>query len=239
MSSQKPPNGFAAPLRQVPTAEDFRANSEKEATSLTTPDNQLKPISTLPTQREDGKLILPEEYCGGKLGFDFPSRKKWAILSVIFLVQTSMNFNASVYGNSITGMQEEFHISSQTSKIGQAVFLIAYGFGSELWAPWSEEIGRFPIMQASLFLVNVWQILCALAPDYNTVIVARFLGGLSSAGGSVTLGMIADMWGVDNQQYALNFMVLSSCSGSAWGPIFGAFIEKYLDWRWVPWVQLM
>ena len=233
------PDAFSTPLQQVPTEMEDRDNSGKEASSEVTSDNRLVPIETLQTGREDGKLILPEEYCDGKLGFDYSICKKWRILTVIFLVQTSMNFNASVYGNSIAGMQEEFHISSQQSKIGQAVFLIAYGFGSELWAPWSEEIGRYPIMQLSLFFVNIWQILCALAPNYNTVIVARFLGGLSSAGGSVTLGMIADMWGADNQQYALNFMVLSSCSGSAWGPIFGAFIEKYLDWRWVPWVQLM
>lgn len=34
------------------------------------------------------------------------------------------------------------------------IFLVAYAFGSELWAPWSEELGRWPILQLSLFLVN-------------------------------------------------------------------------------------
>jgi predicted MFS family arabinose efflux permease len=35
----------------------------------------------------------------------------------------------------------------------------------------------------------VWQIPCAVAPNFATVVVSRCLGGLSSAGGSVTLGM--------------------------------------------------
>lgn len=35
----------------------------------------------------------------------------------------------------------------------------------------------------------VWQLPCALAPNFGTIVVARFLGGISSAGGSVTLGM--------------------------------------------------
>ena len=35
----------------------------------------------------------------------------------------------------------------------------------------------------------MWQLPCALAPNFGTIIVARFLGGISSAGGSVTLGM--------------------------------------------------
>lgn len=48
-------------------------------------------------------------------------------------------------------------------------------------------------MQLSLLLVNIWQIPCALAPNFGTIVVCRALGGLSSAGGSVTLGMVADM----------------------------------------------
>ena len=244
MGSQTPATNDSISLSQLPTINGDQKVVDQENSGDSTPSRgpeptPLQPVHTLPVEREDGKLILSEEYCVGKLGFDFQSRKKWTILTVIFLVQVSMNFNAGVYGNSIKGMQEEFHISPQASKTGMGVFLIAYGIGSELWAPWSEDIGRWPIMQASLFLVNVFQVLCAKAPNYNTVIVARALGGLSSAGGSVTLGMIADMWGVDSQQYALNFMVLSSCSGSSFGPIFGAFIQKYAGWRWVPWTQLM
>ena len=244
MSFQDASTNESISLRELPTMNDRQKVAGQETSGDNTPVRwveppPLQPVHTLPIEREDGKIILSEEYCVGKLGFDFKTSKKWTILTVIFLVQVSMNFNAGVYGNSIKGMQEEFHISPQASKTGMGVFLIAYGIGSELWAPWSEDIGRWPIMQASLFLVNIFQILCALAPNYNTVIVARALGGLSSAGGSVTLGMIADMWGVGSQQYALNFMVLSSCSGSSFGPLFGAFIEKYATWRWVPWTQLM
>jgi MFS family permease len=56
-----------------------------------------------------------------------------------------------------------------------------------------KQIGRWPIMQLSLLLVNIWQIPCALAPNFGTIVVCRALSGLSSAGGSVTLGMVADM----------------------------------------------
>ncbi len=104
--------------------------------------------------REDGKIILEEDDCPSVLGFAYSSRKKWSILSVIFIVQVSMNFNASVYGNAVNGISEEFGISLQAARVGQMIFLIAYAFGSELWAPWSEELGRWGVLQASLFLVN-------------------------------------------------------------------------------------
>ena len=86
------------------------------------------------------------------------------ILSIIFMVQVSMNFNASVYGNAIVPLTKRYGITEQYARVGQLVFLVAYAFGCELWAPWSEELGRRPILQWSLGLVNLWQIPCALAP---------------------------------------------------------------------------
>jgi MFS family permease len=161
------------------------------------------------------------------------------ILSVIFLVQVSMNFNTSLYSNALNGISDEFNVSAQAARVGAAVFLIAYAFGCELWAPWSEDLGRKPILQLSLFLVNIWQIPVALAPNFATVVVGRILGGLSSAGGSVTLGMIADMWEADDQQYAVAFVVFSSVGGSILGPIIGGFSGAYLNWRWSIWLQLI
>ena len=150
-----------------------------------------------------------------------------------------MNYNASVYANAVAGISEEFSLTPATARLGQMIFLVAYGFGSEFWAPWSEEIGRVPVMQASLLFVNVWQFLCIFAPNFQTIMVGRFLGGLSSAGGSVTLGMIADMWEPDDQQFAVAFIVLSSVAGSVVGPIAGGFIETTLAWRWNFWIQLI
>ncbi|KAJ5567811.1 Major facilitator superfamily domain general substrate transporter [Penicillium sp. DV-2018c] len=186
-----------------------------------------------------GKVELKEWDCYDKLGYTFPWWKKWGILSVIFAVQTSMNFNASFYASSISLYAKHFSISEQAARTGQMGFLIAYAFGCEFWAPFSEEFGRWPIMQLSLFFVNIWQIPCALAPNFGTIVICRILGGLSSAGGSVTLGMVADMWEPEDQQYAVAFIVLSSVAGSVVAPVVGGFVATFLDWHWNFWLQLI
>ncbi|KAL8994806.1 MAG: hypothetical protein Q9188_006966 [Gyalolechia gomerana] len=205
--------------------------------STTKPEGETasSPVNTNP----HGKIEIKEEDNFEKLGFAFPTWKKWTILTVIFAVQVSMNFNTSVYPNVVIPLTKAFHVTGQVARIGQMTFLVAYAFGSELWAPWSEDLGRWPVLQLSLFLVNIWQIPCALAPNIGTIIVCRFLGGLSSAGGSVTLGMVADMWEADDQQYAVAFIVLSSVGGSSIGPVVGAFIQRYLSWHWNFWIQLI
>lgn len=198
---------------------------QEDANLPTGTDNKLEKLGTY------DKYEITEDDCYEELGYCYPKWKKWYILTVIFWVQVSMNFNTSLYSNAIPGISEEFHVSAQAARCGAMIFLVLYAFGCELWAPWSEEFGRWPVLQLSLFLVNVWQLPVALAPNFASIMVGRALGGLSSAGGSVTLGMIADMWEADNQQYAVAYVVFSSVGGSVLGPIVGGFTEKYLDWR--------
>lgn len=144
-----------------------------------------------------------------------------------------------MYSHAAAGVAEQSHVSDQVARIPQMAFLIAYGFGCELWAPWSEEFGRWPIQQLSLFLVNIWQIPCALSKNYATYVVCRTLGGLSTAGGSVTLGVLADMWEPNEQEFAVAFLVLSSVGGSVVGAIVGAFVEEHLSLPWIFWIQLI
>lgn len=136
-------------------------------------------------------------------------------------------------------MSEQFGITDAMARYGQMAFLVCYAFGCELWAPFSEDLGRKWVLQGSLFLVNVFQLPCALAPNSNYIIAGRVLGGLSSAGGSVTLGMVADMFEPELQQFACAYIVLSSVAGSVVAPIAGGFIRTYLDWTWVFWIQLI
>jgi multidrug resistance protein len=233
--SQDPPTADGASNEQ-----DLGSESEKREPPDGHPATQDGPrASHDEKRRSDGKVVLTEKDVWDKLGFSYPWWKKWTILSVIFIVQVSMNFNASVYAAAVPLLGIHFHIAQQAARVGQMIFLVAYAFGSELWAPWSEEVGRWPIMQLSLSLVNIWQIPCALAPNFGTIVVCRFLGGLSSAGGSVTLGMVADMWEPDEQQYAVAYIVLSSVAGSAIAPVVGGFMTEYLNWHWNFWIQLI
>lgn len=130
--------------------------------------------------RPDGKRELKEHQCYDKLGYCWPSWKKWTYLCAVAFVQVSMNFNTSVYPNAVKPLSKAFDISAQHARTGQMIYLVTYSIGCELWAPWSEEFGRWPILQLSMFLINIWQIPAALAPNWGTIVVARGLVGLLS-----------------------------------------------------------
>ena len=97
-----------------------------------------------------------------------------------------MNFNTSLYSNALKGISKEFDVSEQAARCGAMIFLVTYAFGCELWAPWSEEFGRWPILQLSLFLVNIWQLPVALAPNFASIMVGP------CPGWSILCGRISD-----------------------------------------------
>jgi len=79
------------------------------------------------------KYEITEDDCYDELGYSYSDKKKWYILTIIFIVQVSMNFNTSLYGNAIGGISKEFDVSKQGARVGAAIFLILYAFGCELW----------------------------------------------------------------------------------------------------------
>ncbi|RJE23784.1 multidrug transporter [Aspergillus sclerotialis] len=196
-------------------------------------------VEKVPSERTDGKRELKEHECYDKLAYCWPRWKKWMYLSAVAGIQVSMNFNTSVYPNAVKPLAKAFDIGEQEARVGQMIYLVTYSVGCELWAPWSEEFGRWPILQLSMLLINVWQILAALAPNWGSLVVARGLGGVSTAGGSVTLGLIADLYEPDTQQFPLAFIVLSSCIGTSIGGIIGGPIGRFLSWQWFFWIQLI
>lgn len=51
--------------------------------------------------------------------------------------------------------------------------------------------------------------------------------------------MVADLWEPENQSWAVAFVVLSSVGGTSIGPVVGGPVQRFLDWRWNFWVQLI
>lgn len=167
------------PEQQVaPAVHSERRPSSSNDVSSSDPNEPVdigNAISEKKSERSDGKRELKEQDCYEILGYSWPRWKKWTYLAAVAFVQVSMNFNTSVYPAAVKPLAEAFQISEQHARTGQMAYLVTYSIGCELWAPWSEEFGRWPILQLSMFLINIWQLPAALAPNWGSVVVARAL----------------------------------------------------------------
>lgn len=174
----RPPSIEETPATTRPNSlreksDDDKSNSSPE--DFEDRDLQQPPEHPPTIPDAEGRRELKEWECWDKLAYTWPKWKKAMYLCSIAGIQISMNFNTSVYPSAVNPLVEHFGISDQKARIGQMIYLVMYSFGCELWAPWSEEFGRWPILQLSLFFINIWQIPNSIAPNYGTIVVCRAL----------------------------------------------------------------
>ena len=96
-------------------------------------------------------------------------------LASVAVIQIAMNYNTSVYPNVVTQLTEQFALDKQGARTGQMIYLVFYSFGCELWAPWSEEFGRWPILMLSEALICIWTLPQALATNFSSILAGRAL----------------------------------------------------------------
>lgn len=76
---------------------DVEKVQEKKDLDKTNAERAAEGEADLEPREKDGKIVLSERAGYLATGYSFPTWKKWAVLSVIFVVQMSMNFNTSVF----------------------------------------------------------------------------------------------------------------------------------------------
>ena len=88
-----------------------------------------------------------------------------------------------------------FGASQASVQLTFSGFIAAYGGLQLLWGPWSDRVGRKPLLLVGLALSCAGSIAAALAPDLTVLTLARVLQGAGSAAGMVIgRAMVQDLF---------------------------------------------
>ncbi len=103
----------------------------------------------------------------------------------------------------------------------------------------SDLYGRWPVMATSLVIFMASSVLCALAPNMLTLIIARGLQGLGG-GGLIPLAqtIVGDVISPrDRGKYAAYFSIVWA-SSAILGPTIGGGLTEWLGWPSIFWVNI-
>lgn len=158
-----------------------------------------------------------------------PLFKLAASLALITLLGPS---SIDMYLSSLPEIASEYQTSFANVQLTLTVFLLAMGAGQLIFGPITDAYGRKKPLIFGLIVFIVTALFCAMAESINSLLVARFIQGLSaSLILVVALSTVRDL--TEGAKAAQLFALLMTIEGLApvLAPAVGGLIDSIWGWR--------
>ncbi|KAK9369169.1 major facilitator superfamily domain-containing protein [Lipomyces kononenkoae] len=165
---------------------------------------------------------------------NFSFTKKLRIMGVLGFSTFAITLGSSIFSAATYVIAEKFSVSVEVAILATSLYVLGFGSGPLLWAPFSELSGRKIPILCGMLGFTVFEFGVARAYDIQTVMICRFFGGFSGAAClAVVPATFADIVGNRYRGAAMATFVAAVFCGPLLGPIVGSFIvDSYLGWRW-------
>lgn len=117
-------------------------------------------------------------------------------------------------------------------------FLLGYVAVLPLIGRISDLRGRVPVLLGSLIVFAVGSVITAAAYNLETIVAGRLIQGIGG-GGLIppTLALVADLWPPHKRGLPLGVVGAVQELGSVVGPLYGAAVLAFGDWRTIFWLN--
>lgn len=113
------------------------------------------------------------------------------------------------------------------------ITLLGAVLGGILFGVMADKYGRVRVFSWTILIFSVFTGLCALAPNYETFALFRFLSGLG-LGGEFGIGMtlVSESWPKNKRSRATSIVALGFQVGILLATLTVTFIGDFWGWRW-------
>jgi predicted MFS family arabinose efflux permease len=129
-------------------------------------------------------------------------------------------------------LASEFGIALGTASYVITVFSVAYGLSQLFFGPLGDRFGKYLIIACACAACIATAALCAIAPTFPMLLVARlFAGGTAAAIIPLSMAWIGDVVPYEQRQPILARFLVGQIVGVSAGVFLGGFAADYLSWR--------
>jgi predicted MFS family arabinose efflux permease len=132
----------------------------------------------------------------------------------------------------LPGLAKEFSLTLGHAALVITVFAIAYGFSQLIFGPLGDRFGKYRVIAWGTLGCALTTLICALAPTFELLLVARALAGASAAA-IIPLAMawIGDVTSYERRQPILAKFMIGQVLGVSAGVMLGGYAADHLHWR--------
>ena len=154
-------------------------------------------------------------------------------LTIVLALLTALGpLSTDMYLPSLPAIAAGLQASTGQTQMTLSAFLLGFALGQFFYGPISDRVGRKPVLLFGLGLFSVASLVCALAPNIEILIAARFLQALG-ASGPIVLGraIVRDFYEGPRAGRELSRMGTMMGIVPAVAPVLGGLIAQFYEWR--------
>ncbi|KAL0570705.1 hypothetical protein V5O48_011256 [Marasmius crinis-equi] len=166
---------------------------------------------------------------------NWPSRKKWITVAIVSFYTFIPPLASSMLAPGLPKVAEKYNIENETiTALTLSIFLISFALGPLILAPLSEMYGRTWILHWGNLFSLAFNLGCAFSPNTTSLIIFRFLNGLSGAAPiAIGGGSVGDLFSERERAKAMSLYTLGPLIAPALGPVAGGFLAEEVGIKWV------
>lgn len=147
--------------------------------------------------------------------------------------------DSTVLATALPTMARELGVSAPSLSIALTSYLISLAIFIPVSGRIADRFGARTVFRSAIFVFMAGSIACALAPNVNFLVGARFFQGIGGAL-MMPVGRLVLMRSVEKRDLiqATSWVLIPAVVGPIMGPPLGGLIVTYLDWRWIFYINV-
>lgn len=154
------------------------------------------------------------------------------LLLMLVMITALGTASAQVFLPALPAVQFEFGISPGIAQLGLSLPMLAMAFSDLGYGPWSDRVGRRPVLLVGLYLFLLGNLICFTAGSFWMLVVGRILVDCGGAVGIVLSRAIAlDIYGREKAARVISITLAAMVVGPMLGPLAGGLLTDTFGWR--------
>jgi DHA2 family multidrug resistance protein len=156
---------------------------------------------------------------------------KWQVLCIVMVGTLMSALDSSIVNVSIPTMMADFGASLDDIEWVITSYMLAFAALMPLTAWLRDRMGHKLLYIASLIVFTVGSLLCGLAWNLPSMIIARVIQAMG--GGAIIptgMAMITEIFEPKERGKALGYWAMGAVMGPAFGPTVGGYLTKSFGW---------
>jgi DHA1 family bicyclomycin/chloramphenicol resistance-like MFS transporter len=169
-----------------------------------------------------------------------PAAVPWRLVVLLGALTAFAPMSIDMYLSSLPSIGRSLHAGPEQTQATLAAFFAGMAIGQVIYGPASDRFGRRLPLLVGIAVFLAASAACALAPNIETLIAARFVQALGGCAGAVVArAVVRDRFSQTDTARVLSLMMLIMGLAPVLAPQLGGLVQLVAGWRGVFWTLVV